>query len=115
MRVEQAGHTGLDWITDPENAVGGNLMFKNPIVTVQKDGEAAFELSPKRFARQYAATIAQDRLCIDGSCLVVFDLQADDETFAQKMTIPLVKGTLRSASYKKTKVSACGAPGAAED
>ena len=89
-------------------------------MTVQKDGEAAFELSPKRFAKQYAATIADqyaESEQRDGKTIYIIDDSQFDSISDtnQPRTIPLIQGTLRYESYKKTKVSACGAPGAAED
>ena len=35
------------------------LVLRNPTVTVQRDGEEAMEVSPKRFAKQWAATYGQ--------------------------------------------------------
>ena len=98
-------------------------------MTVQKDGEAALGLSPKRFAKQYAATIADqyaENEQIPGrviNCILMYNI-IDDSQFTDwdnnnnnlnqpRMTVPLIQGTLRYAFYKKTKVSACGAPGAA--
>ena len=101
--------------------------MKDPIVTVQKDGEAAFGLSPKRFAKQYAATLAdQSSGSINeqkpGRTIYITDEESINsltdgwaDSNQPRMTVPLIQGTLRYAFYKKTKVSACGAPGAAED
>ena len=90
------------------------LIQKDPIVTVQKDGEAAYGLSPKRSAKQYAATIDLTRI---PSIIYISGVESprNGPCTHTQCTIPLIQGTLRSASYKKTKVSACGAPGAAED
>ena len=94
-------------------------------MTVQKDGEAAFGLSPKRFAKQYAATIADQYAENEqepGRTIYISDEEQIDsltdgwaDSNQPRMTVPLIQGTLRYAYYKKTKVSACGAPGAAED
>lgn len=90
-------------------------------MTVQKDGEAAFGLSPKRFAKQYAATLAENEQK-EGRTIYITDEESINsltdgwaDSNQPRMTVPLIQGTLRYAFYKKTKVSACGAPGAAED
>ena len=68
-----------------------------------------------RLAKQYAATLDDQYAESEqkpGRTIYIMDTSFLNQP---RMTVPLIQGTLRYAYYVKTKVSACGAPGAAED
>ena len=99
--------------------------LKDPIVTVQKDGEAAVRLSPKRFAKQYAVTYkgsfqsnyfaANVHAQVEGNSQENPTAYSSGMNYDAMFTVEL-SVELLSETYKKTKVSACGrAAGGADD
>ena len=104
-------------------------------MTVQKDGEAAVQLSSKRFAKQYAVTYkgsfqsnyfaANVHAQVEGksqenptaySSGMNYDATFTAAVFAMEEDGRKMEVELLSETYKKTKVSACGrAAGGADD
>ena len=81
------------------------LILRNPTVTVQRDGEEAMEVSPKRIAKQWAATYGQSVPNPSRSNPSVASLAyAWDDPILQGLSdMGIVRATLREETYKKSK------------
>ena len=72
------------------------LILKDPIVTVQKDGEAAYELSPKRFAKQNAVTFG-------GAVYANSHKLIKLTSFYSALVADTYEASVRRETYKKSK------------
>ena len=76
------------------------LVLRNPTVTVQRDGEEAMEVSPKRIAKQWAATYGRsgpNPLRYNG---VITGVWSQWDSWGLERD---VRATLREETYKKSK------------
>ena len=67
-------------------------------MTLQRDGEEAVEVSPKRFAKQWAATYGDEKILSGGPS---FPVKYQYSTGPG--TVETYQGTLREETYKKSK------------